>query len=592
MRDRRLIVTAGRALRWLFVAIGLLTFIRFFERSFTSPQVPLDITRTSFDWSVLLPHHPLSSIRPLPTDKPIPLKRIQHFSGKPHHYNIGVEQARCKAVRTVAEKIWGSRNAQHAQSHDQTQLGTNTLDPFAPSTFALIESLDTLWIMGLKKEFSQAVRVVSHLDWSATQHKSCEIMRTTTKMLGGLLSAYDLSKESVLLVKAQELGNMLYLGFDTPTHMPPFWLDFEKARNGNLEVEDNQVASSVTGMTLEFTRLAQLTGESKFYDAVMRVVDHLHDWQNMTKLPGMWPSHFDLKEETFNHDNVFGLGPDSRSAYESLLKMFALVGGVDDRYETMYRNASDVIIRRLLFRPMTPKKLDVLFPSTFRIGDRDQMDSEIQHSTCYVGGMLALGGRLFDNLEHMNLGARLTHGCMWAYNAFAHDVMPESFRMLPCGIDGCKWDEARWRSELEHDYGGREELPMGFVRARDPSYSLRPEAIESVFTLYRITGHEEYREAAWKMFQAIQKVAETPDGYGAVTDVTKSGTLQHRELLDVSLHHRHGGHFTNLQQGHWLGATLKYFYLIFSSPDFISLDEYVFNQEAHPFKMSNSWNQA
>jgi len=34
----------------------------------------------------------------------------------------------------------------------------------------------------------------------------------------------------------------------------------------------------------------------------------------------------------------------------------------------------------------------------------------------------------------------------------------------------------------------------------------------------------------------------------------------------------------------WLGETLKYFYLIFAEPDLVSLDEWVFNTEAHPFK--------
>lgn len=34
-----------------------------------------------------------------------------------------------------------------------------------------------------------------------------------------------------------------------------------------------------------------------------------------------------------------------------------------------------------------------------------------------------------------------------------------------------------------------------------------------------------------------------------------------------------------------MAETLKYFYLIFSDPDLISLDEYVLNTEAHPFKL-------
>jgi len=34
----------------------------------------------------------------------------------------------------------------------------------------------------------------------------------------------------------------------------------------------------------------------------------------------------------------------------------------------------------------------------------------------------------------------------------------------------------------------------------------------------------------------------------------------------------------------WLAETLKYFYLIFSKPEVVSLDEYVLNTEAHPLK--------
>jgi mannosyl-oligosaccharide alpha-1,2-mannosidase len=36
----------------------------------------------------------------------------------------------------------------------------------------------------------------------------------------------------------------------------------------------------------------------------------------------------------------------------------------------------------------------------------------------------------------------------------------------------------------------------------------------------------------------------------------------------------------------WLAETLKYFYLIFSESDVVSLDEYVLNTEAHPLRRS------
>jgi mannosyl-oligosaccharide alpha-1,2-mannosidase len=37
-------------------------------------------------------------------------------------------------------------------------------------------------------------------------------------------------------------------------------------------------------------------------------------------------------------------------------------------------------------------------------------------------------------------------------------------------------------------------------------------------------------------------------------------------------------------QSFWLSETLKYFYLIFSPPDLVSLDEYVLTTGAHPFR--------
>lgn len=38
-------------------------------------------------------------------------------------------------------------------------------------------------------------------------------------------------------------------------------------------------------------------------------------------------------------------------------------------------------------------------------------------------------------------------------------------------------------------------------------------------------------------------------------------------------------------QSFWMAETLKYFFLLFSKPSTISLDDYVFNTEAHPFKI-------
>jgi mannosyl-oligosaccharide alpha-1,2-mannosidase len=40
----------------------------------------------------------------------------------------------------------------------------------------------------------------------------------------------------------------------------------------------------------------------------------------------------------------------------------------------------------------------------------------------------------------------------------------------------------------------------------------------------------------------------------------------------------------NEQESFWMAETLKYLYLIFDDPERISLDDWVFNTEAHPLK--------
>lgn len=137
-------------------------------------------------------------------------------------------------------------------------------------------------------------------------------------------------------------------------------------------------------------------------------------------------------------------------------------------------------------------------------------------------------------------------------------------------------------------------LPKGFSAIGDRRYSkfrsricsahsgclilysvLRPEAIESVFILYRTTGEEHFLEAAWEMFMSIVSATQTPIANAALADITYTKEELAGQGAQVQM---------DSMESFWMAETLKYFYLIFSEPDLISLDEWVFNTEAHPFK--------
>jgi len=88
----------------------------------------------------------------------------------------------------------------------------------------------------------------------------------------------------------------------------------------------------------------------------------------------------------------------------------------------------------------------------------------------------------------------------------------------------------------------------------------RPEAVESLFILYRITGNITLQDKAWNMFQAVEKHTRTEIANAAIDDVTTTDPPPPK---------------SDRMESFWTAETLKYFYLIFSELDLISLDEYV-----------------
>ncbi|KAI0205401.1 family 47 glycosyl hydrolase [Astrocystis sublimbata] len=533
----------------------------------------LEYAKSSFDWSLVAEAHPVpvSELVSLPKGTPRRLPIVQHrFLADNTPAGTARRQvlaARQREVKSAFVKSWMSYRRYAWLSDELTPVSGSKKDTFGGWAATLVDSLDSLWIMGLRDEFYDAVAATAHIDWSDTKETACNWFETTIRHLGGLLSAYDLSHEPVLLRKAVELGDMLYMGFDTRTRMPPFWLDFDKAKAGRLRPGTRDPSASSTSSTLEFTRLSQLTGDSKYYDGVARIARVLDQSQNATKLPGMWPTFLNMQDLVFDREGGFTLGALADSLYEMFPKTYALLGGLEPVYEKMYRDAMETVIAHMLFRPKLPEQDDVLLPGNVWVRSEGRVDlqPEVQHLACFVGGMFGLGGRIFNVPDHVEIGEKITRGCVWAYDAMPSGIMPEICGFVTCPPkETCKWDDD------DVDMQQRDQqLPIGFENARDPRYILRPEAIESVFYMYRITGKEEYQEMAWRMFKSIKKATETNLAFSAIADVTADGSKTER---------------IDSMESFWLSETLKYFYLIFSPSDFISLDEYVFNTEAHPLR--------
>jgi mannosyl-oligosaccharide alpha-1,2-mannosidase len=97
--------------------------------------------------------------------------------------------------------------------------------------------------------------------------------------------------------------------------------------------------------------------------------------------------------------------------------------------------------------------------------------------------------------------------------------MPEVFSMNACPT----WSECEYTSQSRS---------VPFNGADDVRYVLRPEAIESVFYMFRITGEAEYQDVAWDIFQAIDSNTRTTFANAAFRDVMKTLT-EPGKVMDV-----------------------------------------------------------
>ncbi|PNY18225.1 alpha-1,2-Mannosidase [Tolypocladium capitatum] len=817
-------------------------------------------TASKIHWTKPSQHFPVpkESIITLPTGTANKIPKIQYdFRPEP-------EQAKAKRikrqnkVKAELERSWAGYR-KHAWMHDElSPVSRSYRDPFCGWSATLVDSLDTLWIAGLRDEFDEAAKAAKDIDFTYTTRYDIPVFETTIRYLGGLIAAFDVSggaegDYSFLLDKAVELAEILMGIFDTPNRMPVLYYRWMPEYTSQPHVAGQAGMAELATLSMEFTRLAQLTAQHKYYDAIDRITNGLIGMQNEgTLIPGLFPENLDVSgcnrtaatirdslskeaqnqlssdelltepdgfggvpEEPLNsvldanrrkerprvtengverrtdasvepqpHGSAktssdtpsksgkkqggplaadgkqsewdcvpqglvpgsfaiqkFHMGGGQDSAYEYFPKEYLLLRGREPKYQKLYEDAVEAINEWLMFRPMVTGDWDVLFPA--RVSTRGDPSNdlvheyEVSHLTCFIGGMYGLGGKLFGRPQDIEYAKRLTDGCVWAYQSMSSGIMPEAAHVVPCPtLDKCEFNETQWREYMDPSKGWRDELvrkreteqegkkraetdemekggvekqsedddeaetsgrsvdagsnagseisgktssllgkraavptkdvkkasnsrledeeegselpqslrdklgnsvggkdaesktttegstssspnadtdadgppkaptlpeqrggkptssdgslqpnppsrleymqrifdqnsiPPGFVRISSGQYILRPEAIESVWYMYRITGDPSWMDKGWDMFEATVRATRTAVANSAVKNVL----AKEPTLMDE-------------MESFWIAETLKYYYLLFSEPNVISLDEWVFNTEAHPFKL-------
>ena len=165
-----------------------------------------------------------------------------------------------------------------------------------------------------------------------------------------------------------------------------------------------------------------------------------------------------LASPPYSSSELFGIGGQADSTYEYLPKEYLLLGGLEEKYRTMYELAAESTIKNLLFRPMIPdEKRHILHAGLARnaenndkTNDKINLEPEFTHLTCFAGAMFAIGAKVFNREDDLDIARKFTDGCVWAYEATNTGIMPESFLAIPCpDMDDCPWNETLWHEKLD-----------------------------------------------------------------------------------------------------------------------------------------------
>ncbi|XP_072766209.1 ER degradation-enhancing alpha-mannosidase-like protein 3 isoform X2 [Anoplolepis gracilipes] len=389
-------------------------------------------------------------------------------------------------------------------------------------SLTLVDTLDTLVILGDLEEFENAVKLVTR-DVSFDTDIIVSLFETNIRMLGGLLSGHILAEylqqradimpwyRGELLDLAKDLGYRFLPAFNTSTGIPYGRVNLKHGMKGvPMEVSKETCTACAGSMILEMAALSRLTGEPIFEEKAQKAMDVL--WRMRHRGTDLMGSVLNVNSgDWVRRDSGVGAGIDSY--YEYCLKAYILLG--DEKYLGRFNKHYQAVMKYVSQGPML---LDVHMhrPNT---NSKNFMDALL----AFWPGLQVLKGDIKPAVE--------THEMLYQVMQ-RHNFIPEAFT-----------------TDFQVHWG---------------HHPLRPEFLESTYFLYRATGDHYYLGVGRKVLKSLQTYARVPCGYAAVSDVR---TNKHDDTMDSFV----------------LSETFKYLFLLFAEPGelVLDLDEFIFTTEGH-----------
>lgn len=354
-------------------------------------------------------------------------------------------------IRAAASAAWRAYAATGMTGDDVRPLAGGAESSLRVRA-SLYDSLGTLFVMGLREEYEQAVAEVLRLGAPRTFIYQTSSFEYNIRVVGGLLSAAQLSGDRRLLVVAEEAAHTLlsssYLLWPSPlpigrVRMQPLtplnfpvwliarvmdvsWYLFERVFIGPQYCKLARIGS----YSLELRALTLATG-NKHYACTADAIQ-AHIMADAVHAP--WPLGPEFHEGAtglhLSWDTLTGVGvtlpngtvgnPSLGTGYDSfweyLLKSHLMMpNDAPELYGGVYRK----LAQQLAHEAQSSDSMQFIYTHANLLFLSHMASHRLhEHLGCYVPGLLMLGAHKLADRQgtyDMDTGLRLLDGCLWTY---------------------------------------------------------------------------------------------------------------------------------------------------------------------------------
>lgn len=379
------------------------------------------------------------------------------------NYSID-KQMLADSVRNEFLHAWNSYK-QFAMGHDEVKPLSKTFRDWhsVPLLMTPVDALDVMYLMGLDEEAESTKNfIIENLSFDEDIFvKNFEI---TIRLLGGLLSNYQISGDSRLLALAEDLGKRLLPAFNSPTGMPYMFVNLQ---TGEVKGDVSNPAEIGT-LLIEFGTLSKLTGNPIYFEKAKRALVELYNHRSPIGLVG---SSISVTTGIWV-DGTSHISGGIDSYYEYLLKCAILFNDKDCL--KMWQTSIEAINKYLSHETQTG-----LWYGQVNMFRGEITSTRYGSLDAFFPAVLALSGDI-------EKAARLQK---------SSDLMWRTFGIEP------------------------EEIDYYRMKITFPTYHLRPEIIESAYYLYHFTNDSLYLNMGKHYFENLVQYCRNENGYSALINV-------------------------------------------------------------------------